>query len=172
MLGGAAIIAVVAAGLLLAGGGDSTSTTTTTDETTPEEELATFIPEQFRDSCAPERERDFEVGAQAGIQCDGPPGFTVYIESFETKRDLNAAFKRYAASYEDGGCRINDWNTKGTWYRNDPQKVIGRLACYTDSDGYNYVIWTDDSRLTIAFMVAEATYVPVVRSINAWRKLA
>ncbi|MCL4287362.1 MAG: Hsp70 family protein, partial [Thermoleophilia bacterium] len=120
ILGGAAVVAILAAVVLLGGGGggDPTTTTTTTDETTPEEELATFIPEKFRDSCVPEKEQDFEVGAQAGIQCDGPPGFVVFIESFESRRDLNAAFKRYAATLDPGGCSANDWGTKGTWYRN------------------------------------------------------
>jgi hypothetical protein len=174
ILGGAAVVAILAAGALLIGGGgsDPTSTTTTTDETTPEEELATFIPEKFRDSCVPEKKQDFEVGATAGIQCDGPPGFTVYIESFESKRDVNATFKSFAADLETGGCSANDWGTKGTWYRNDPQKIIGNLACYTDTDGYNWVIWTDDSQLKVAFMAAEAPDVPVSRSINAWRQLA
>jgi hypothetical protein len=168
------VVAILAAGALLIGGGgsDPTSTTTTTDETTPEEELATFIPEKFRDSCVPEKKQDFEVGATAGIQCDGPPGFTVYIESFESKRDVNATFKSFAADLETGGCSANDWGTKGTWYRNDPQKIIGNLACYTDTDGYNWVIWTDDSQLKVAFMAAEAPDVPVSRSINAWRQLA
>jgi hypothetical protein len=174
ILGGLAVVAILAAAVLVVGGGgsDPTSTTTTTDETTPEEELATFIPEKFRDSCVPEKKQDFEVGAEAGIQCDGPPGFTVYIESFGSLRDVSAAFKRYAATLEPGGCSVNDWGTKGTWYRNNEQKTIGRLACYTDTDGYNWVIWTDDSQLRIGFMASEATDVPVGRSINAWRQLA
>jgi len=171
VLAGAAVIAVVAAVALLAGGGDDPTTTSTT-ETTPEEELATFIPEKFRDSCVPERKKDFEVGAQAGIHCDGPPGFRVYVESFESRRDLGAAFKRYAATLDPGGCRVNDWGTKGTWYRNNPQKTVGHLACYTDDDGYNWVLWTDDEALRMGYMASEATGVPVSRSINAWRQLA
>lgn len=173
ILGGAAVVVIVAAAVVLAGGGgDATSTTTTTDTTTPEEELATFIPEKFRDSCVAEKKRDFEVGAQVGIQCDGPPGFTVYIESFASKRDVSAAFKHYAANLDPGGCTVNDWGTSGTWYRNNRQKTIGRLACYTDSDGYNWVIWTDDAALKVAFMRAEATGDPISRAINAWRQLA
>ena len=174
MLAGAAVIAVIAGGaLLIGGGGDSTSTSTTTStsETTPEEDLATFLPEKFRGSCEPEAKKDFEVGAKVGIQCDGPPGFTVYVESFDTQRDVSAAFKRYSADLETGSCGANNWGTKGTWYRTDPQKIVGRLACYTDSDGYNWVLWTDDKQLKVAYLATEATDVPVARSVNAWRQL-
>ena len=172
VLAGAAVIAVIAGGaLLIGGGGDSTSTSTTTSTTTPEEDLATFLPEKFRDSCEPEAKKDFEVGAKVGIQCDGPPGFTVYVESFESQRDVSAAFKRYAANLETGSCGANNWSTKGTWYRTDPQKIVGRLACYTDSDGYNWILWTDDKQLKVAYLATEATDVPVGRSVNAWRQL-
>jgi len=165
VLAGAAVIAVIAGGaLLIGGGGDSTSTSTPTSTTTPEEDLATFLPEKFRDSCEPEAKKDFEVGAKVGIQCDGPPGFTVYVESFDSQRDVSAAFKRYAANLETGSCGANNWSTKGTWYRTDPQKIVGRLACYTDSDGYNWILWTDDKQLKVAYLATEAFALDVRRA--------
>ncbi len=44
-------------------------------------------------------------------------GFTVYVESFDRRRDMTAGFKRYAATLTPGGCSVNDWGTKGTWYQ-------------------------------------------------------
>ena len=51
----------------------SSTPDTSTDEPSPEEELAQFIPSNSRASCLPEKKGDYEVGAQIGIQCDGPP---------------------------------------------------------------------------------------------------
>lgn len=136
---------------------------------TPDEKLKELIAAKYRD-CTQEQERFREEGANAGLVCDAPPGFSVTIESYTSSSDLRAAFLEYARGRPTGIC-AEKWGVRGTWYFNRPKEIIGDVTCYQNDEGGESLYWTDDNRLAIAFLDSDgATSEDAI--LSAWGKLS
>ena len=110
----------------------------------------------------------------AGIKCEGPLGFTLYAGTLLPPRSRwpPKTFKsfvgpvaiRHNVQFVIGRCRV-----LGTCAReNSP--TLGRNACYTDSDGYNWILWTDHQQLTVDWLAPRLGR-PGRAIGHAWRQL-
>jgi hypothetical protein len=99
-------------------------------------DLVGHVPIGFRDSC-----KEIAAGAAAAaIDCtptdDGAPGTVRYFQ-FSDQATMDGRFDAYDADLTGVDCPDQQvsWDANGSG---------GRVACYTDSIGSNYVVWTDE----------------------------
>jgi serine/threonine-protein kinase len=160
------VLLVVGAVLLLGGGGgddsasgdDGGSTTTTVD---PEAEALAAAQEAFddlpdgldHDTCELDEDvGDYDDGVVAAATCEPDEGADeVAVTVFEDDEALGSGFADAEdASGEtlndDEDCRTSHYATH-TWTSNDePDSVLGQVACYLDDSGYAGLAWTLDDQ--------------------------
>ena len=107
------------------------------------DELTAHVPASFRDTC----DRTSRGAAVAAVDCtplaNRSPG-TVHYYQFDDLATMNAQFDGYADELVVRDCPSGD----ATW---DTDTAGGRVACYTDSIGMNYVAWTDETTQILGY---------------------
>jgi hypothetical protein len=148
---------------------EATSTPIPTATATPESDppsagpsvaqLIAHVPSEFRDSC-----KEISAGAAvAAVDCtpldEDAPATARYLQ-FDDETTMNEAFDAYAVELPARDCprRQVSWEGNGS---------SGRVACYEDDIGSNYVVWTDEQLDILGY--AQTILVSAGRLFRWWR---
>jgi Protein kinase domain len=165
------IVLVVVGALLLGGGGDDGGgeeepTETTIDEQALEEQQrledaeAAFadLPDGLdHDECELDEDvADYDDDVVADISCEPAEGadevaVTVYDDEEETDSEFELLQDRAAEDLDDEGeCETDRYAVHAWTSEEEPDSVLGEVACYLDEDGEAELAWTVDDLQLIA----------------------
>lgn len=174
----AAVLLLLGAGVgvasLVGGDDEETASTPTPAETeaptpsTPEEPPASGLSDGEQalvayagDDVTGCRSADVSAGnllrygdALAGISCSVPGADVVHYFRYDDLDTMNDEFSAGTADLSPGEDCEQEWQIKLRWHYGD-DKLVGRLACYDNSDGESVIEWTEDRErvLVYAWMV-------------------
>jgi hypothetical protein len=109
----------------------------------PHTELASHVPERFRDSCDPAP----AGAATAAVDCtplgERTPATARYYQ-FADQATMDADFSTYGEALQPRDCP----GGQTTW---SSETSGGHVGCFTDTLGSNYIVWTDDTLLILGY---------------------
>ena len=115
--------------------------------------LLTHVPTGTKATCGRENAEDRPGRAIAGVVCTNDP-VTIWYDAFRTPETMNGYYNRLVrsvgAARDTGTCR-DEGNAEGTWSIDN--ETVGRLLCYTASDGRAVAVWTHDRLNVVTYAV-------------------
>ena len=132
--------------------------TPTAEPTSNVAALTAHVPTGFRDTCDPLSPGEAEAAVDCTPLDDDAPTYARYFQ-FQDQLLMDDAFDAYAGKLQARDCpdQQTSWNADGT---------SGRVACYTDDIGVNYLVWTDEELDILGY--AESILVGPVRLYRWW----
>ncbi|HKD96172.1 MAG TPA: hypothetical protein VKB69_01100 [Micromonosporaceae bacterium] len=161
----------------------TTKPPTTPTTLPPQAPLAQLMPKDVDvTACGPDTQNaDLMDNVTTSLACNEGasstlPGAAVLGYQFSNVQDYNAGLAKLNdntgidPSTASDQCPPASGHDTGvnTWHRGSDANapVLGKLECFTDSDDYNYFIWTSDSELTIE--IVKADHGQTFDQINTW----
>jgi serine/threonine protein kinase len=170
LIGGVVVLLVLVVGAVLlssgggddGGGGDPTTTTVDEDAEALEEaqqaaeDAFDELPDDLQDACELDDVEDNDRGVIATMSCEPDEGADeIAITVFEDEDDVGDAFAdaedNSAEDLEDpGDCSVDRYAAQAWTSNDEPDAVLGQVACYLTDDEEAELVWTVDDQSLVA----------------------
>jgi hypothetical protein len=144
------------------GGGDDPTTTTVDTEAQELEEAQQAaddafgeLPPALQAACELNDVEDNDEGVVASISCEPSDGADdIQITVFEDEDDVGDAFGETEDRADEpldeaGDCEVDRYASQAYASEDDPESIVGQVACYL-TDGNAEIVWTVDDQSLIA----------------------